>query len=117
MVACAAGHPPPLVRRADGAVERLEAPGTLIGVLETLELHDVEARLGPGDAVVLYTDGVTEARSGEGRLGEEGLAVLLASADGDSAKALAAAADEGAAGGAGAQRDDAAVLVVRVPLR
>ena len=117
MVVCAAGHPPPLVRRADGAVERLEAPGTLIGVLESLELQDVEARLGPGDALVLYTDGVTEARSGEGRLGEEGLAVLLASADGDSAEALAAAADEGAAGGAGAQRDDAAVLVVRVPLR
>lgn len=113
---CAAGHPPPLVRRADGAVERLDAPGTLIGVLETLELHDVEARLGPGDAMVLYTDGVTEARSGDGRLEEEGLAALLASADGDSAEALAAATDEGAAAEQ-AQRDDAAVLVVRVPLR
>ncbi|MDQ3607419.1 MAG: SpoIIE family protein phosphatase, partial [Actinomycetota bacterium] len=88
VVICAAGHPPPLVRRAGGTVERLEAPGTLIGVLETLELHDVEARLGPGDALVLYTDGVTEARTREGRLGEDGLAALLGDADGDSAEAL-----------------------------
>lgn len=114
---CAAGHPPPLVRRADGAVERLDAPGTLIGVLETLELHDVQARLGPGDSLVLYTDGVTEARSADGRLEEGGLAGILAGADGESAEALAAAADEGAAAGDGVQRDDAAVLVVRVPLR
>lgn len=117
VVVCAAGHPPPLVRRAGGTVERLEAPGTLIGVLDQLKLHDVEARLGPGDALVLYTDGVTEARAGEGRLGEDGLAELLASADGSGAEALVAAVDEGAAAGAGDQRDDAAVLVVRVPSR
>jgi serine phosphatase RsbU (regulator of sigma subunit) len=66
---------------------------------------------------VLYTDGVTEARAGEGRLGEDGLAELLASADGSGAEALVAAVDEGAAAGAGDQRDDAAVLVVRVPSR
>ncbi len=117
VVICAAGHPPPLVRRAGGTVERLEAPGTLIGVLETLELHDVEARLGPGDALVLYTDGVTEARTREGRLGEDGLAALLGDADGDSAEALVAALDQVAALGNVPQRDDAAVLVVRVPSR
>ena len=117
VIVCAAGHPPPLVRRAGGTVERLEAPGTLIGVLETLELQDVEARLGPGDALVLYTDGVTEARTREGRLGEDGLAALLGDADGDSAEALAAAIDQGAAVGSATQRDDAAVLVVRVPAR
>lgn len=117
VIVCAAGHPPPLVRRAGGTVERLEAPGTLIGVLETLELQDVEARLGPGDALVLYTDGVTEARTREGRLGEDGLAALLGDADGDSAEALAAAIDQGAPVGSATQRDDAAVLVVRVPAR
>ncbi|MCP9488858.1 MAG: SpoIIE family protein phosphatase [Solirubrobacteraceae bacterium MAG38_C4-C5] len=117
VVVCAAGHPPPLVRRAGGTVERLEAPGTLIGVLEKLELHDVEARLGPGDALVLYTDGVTEARNGDGRLGEDGLATLMGDADGGSAEALAAAIDQGVAAGNATQRDDAATLVVRVPLR
>jgi len=117
VVVCAAGHPPPLVRRAGGAVERLEAPGTLIGVLEELELHDVAARLGPGDALVLYTDGVTEARAGDGRLGEDGLAALVAGEDGGSAEALAGAVDQVAAVGNATQRDDAAVLVVRVPSR
>jgi serine phosphatase RsbU (regulator of sigma subunit) len=66
---------------------------------------------------VLYTDGVTEARTREGRLGEDGLAALLGDADGDSAEALAVAIDQGAAVGSATQRDDAAVLVVRVPTR
>ena len=68
-----AGHPSPLVVRADGGVEELGRPGTLLGPFRAVRVYDESARLGPGDALVLYTDGVTEARRegemfGEGRL-------------------------------------------------
>ncbi|MYV70053.1 SpoIIE family protein phosphatase, partial [Streptomyces sp. SID2131] len=57
-----AGHPPALVRRADGRVEPLGTPGTLLGVMDTVRLTDVPFELAPGDLLLLYTDGATEAR-------------------------------------------------------
>jgi serine phosphatase RsbU (regulator of sigma subunit) len=59
-VACA-GHPEPRVLRAAGAVEPIGGRGTLLGVLHEVEVFDHSARLDPGDALVLYTDGLTEA--------------------------------------------------------
>ena len=74
-----AGHPPALVVRAAGAVEECHAPGTLLGITEDPELGAAGTRLGPGDALVLYTDGLIEARSaGIGILGEERVRELLA---------------------------------------
>jgi serine phosphatase RsbU (regulator of sigma subunit) len=58
-----AGHDPPLVRRASGAIESLTKTGSVGGVFDELQLSDTTITLGPGDAVVLYTDGVTEARN------------------------------------------------------
>lgn len=70
----AAGHPPPLVVRSGGAVETTAAHGTLLGFYEQVSAHTAEVALGPGDALVLYTDGVTEARRQDGSLLEiEGL--------------------------------------------
>jgi len=56
-----AGHPYPLLRRAGGAVEELGSGSLPLGVREGLELEPQETRLGPGDLLVLYTDGLAEA--------------------------------------------------------
>ncbi len=69
-----AGHEAPLIARCAGGVEVLEAGGTILGLFGDLSFTDREARLDPGDALVLYTDGVTEARDGDGRFyGDERL--------------------------------------------
>jgi phosphoserine phosphatase RsbU/P len=56
-----AGHNPPIVRRASGTLEELTRTGTVAGMFDELQMSETTIALGPGDAVVLYTDGVTEA--------------------------------------------------------
>ena len=56
-----AGHPLPLVLRAGGTVQPIGAHGTLLGVARDPDLSDATVELGPGDALVLYTDGLTDA--------------------------------------------------------
>jgi len=73
------GHPPALVRRADGSVEALTSPGTLVGLLPDLDLTTVDVELSRGDSVLFYTDGATEARLATGEeMGESRLIRLLA---------------------------------------
>ena len=67
-VACG-GHPLPAILRADGSVEELGAPGTLLGLVERPELHDRAGELRPGDTIVLYTDGLTEAGAPDAGVG------------------------------------------------
>ena len=68
------GHPPALILRGDDRLERLGATCTVAGLFERWECTMEERELAPGDAVLLYTDGVTEARNGEGEeFGEERL--------------------------------------------
>ena len=67
-----AGHPPPLLVRPDGTVEEVGRPGRALGVFPDAELGDASLRLMPGEALVLYTDGVTEARSSGGDFFGEG---------------------------------------------
>jgi serine phosphatase RsbU (regulator of sigma subunit) len=111
VVACG-GHPPPVVLRAGGAGEAIGVPGTLLGVEPEVHIEDSVADLGPGDALVLYTDGVTEARR-DRPLTPQALAEVLAPRGGGGARRLAREvvriAEEGAAG---PLRDDLAVLVV-----
>jgi serine phosphatase RsbU (regulator of sigma subunit) len=59
-VACG-GHPRPRILRATGLVETIGAPGTLLGAVDDIEVVDRAARLAPGDALILYTDGLTES--------------------------------------------------------
>ena len=54
------GHPLPRILRSTGLVEELGTTGTLLGVLDDVDLDDRSSQLGPGDALVLYTDGLTE---------------------------------------------------------
>ncbi len=61
------GHPPALALRGDGRAEFLFASGgMLVGVLPEAHFATVETTLAPGDTFVLYTDGLTEARTGSG---------------------------------------------------
>ncbi|MFF4173927.1 PP2C family protein-serine/threonine phosphatase [Streptomyces sp. NPDC001744] len=59
-----AGHPPPLIIRADGRVEEADTDGTLVGVLPEIRARSAEVTLAPGETCLLYTDGITEARGG-----------------------------------------------------
>jgi sigma-B regulation protein RsbU (phosphoserine phosphatase) len=52
-----AGHPEPLLLRADGSSQRVEAPGTLLGVLPEEEFPATKVRLAPGDRLLIYSDG------------------------------------------------------------
>jgi phosphoserine phosphatase RsbU/P len=113
-VACG-GHPLPLVLRADGTVEAVGRPGTLLGVMDEVSVETRRTVLAPGDALVTVTDGVLEARRQGGLFGDEGLASLLASLAGSDAGEISAAIESAAlAQEGGLARDDIAVLVARV---
>jgi serine phosphatase RsbU (regulator of sigma subunit) len=74
-----AGHNPPAIVRADGTVEWLEGGGPVLGILRGATYRQDCARLGHGDLIALYSDGVTEAANPAGEeFGEERLARLLA---------------------------------------
>jgi PAS domain S-box-containing protein len=111
------GHPVPLVVRADGSVETVVPPGKALGVFLDPGLAVQKVHLGPGDAAVFYTDGITEARGPDGSFfGEERLRALLRSCAGLDAPAIAERMrDVTLEFGEGNPRDDLAVLVLRVP--
>jgi phosphoserine phosphatase RsbU/P len=61
-----AGHCPPLIVRADGALESLSATGMPVGIAESADFEVRQATLASGDKIVIYTDGVTEAQNLDG---------------------------------------------------
>jgi phosphoserine phosphatase RsbU/P len=61
-----AGHLPPMVRRTTGEIERLEGGGMALGMFENATYESRRATVGIGDALVLYTDGITEAEDRNG---------------------------------------------------
>jgi serine phosphatase RsbU (regulator of sigma subunit) len=84
-----AGHNPPILARADGAVERLMRGGPAFCRLFRDDPHQEETiALAPGDRLVLFTDGASEARRGEEEFGEERLAAFITAHRGSSAAAL-----------------------------
>jgi sigma-B regulation protein RsbU (phosphoserine phosphatase) len=110
------GHPYPLLVRAGGSVEEVMVRGTLLGVEAEPVLEQVELALQPGDTLVLYTDGVVDARDERGeRFGEERLMAAVGAAAGGPAEAVAAAVDEAvAAFEPSRRRDDRAIVVLHV---
>jgi PAS domain S-box-containing protein len=111
----AAGHPPPLVLRAGGAVEPVAVTGTLLGVIRTVAYEDQALTLEPGDALVCFTDGVTEGRGPQGMFGDRRLGEVLAASAGGSAEAIAErVTQEALAFQGGVTQDDLALLVLRV---
>lgn len=65
------GHPPGVLRRADGSYVDLGVTGPLLGAIPEVPYDEMCVRMAPGDGVLLYTDGVTEARSGNIFFGEQ----------------------------------------------
>ncbi len=115
-VLASGGHPYPLLVRAGGEVEEVVVRGTLLGVEAEPALERIDLELRPGDTLVLFTDGMTDAcaRSGE-RFGEQRLHAAVGAAAGGSADAVAAAIDAAVAGFEGdRRRDDRALVVLRV---
>ncbi|WDP97335.1 PP2C family protein-serine/threonine phosphatase [Micromonospora chalcea] len=79
------GHPAPLVARAGGGIETVRVGGMPVGALTDARFVDAEVRLAPGDLLLAYTDGVTEARGGPTELamfGEDRLRQAVASGAG-----------------------------------
>src|SRR5262249_14047513 len=72
------GHPPPRLLHENGAVEALESPGMVLGIEPGQPYVELRKPFAPGDAVVLYTDGVVEARRNGELYGEERLDRLVA---------------------------------------
>jgi serine phosphatase RsbU (regulator of sigma subunit) len=119
---CSAGHPPALIRRADGHVTRIGEGGTMLGVFPRVHLADTQFRLAPGDTLLLYTDGATEARARSGTaaerpmFGEEGLAAALTACDGLDAASVVGRLREAIALHSGDwASDDTALIALRFP--
>ncbi|MGI8593122.1 MAG: SpoIIE family protein phosphatase [Solirubrobacteraceae bacterium] len=112
------GHPLPVLVRAGGAAEVVGAAGTLLGVLPDVRHVDCRVWLGPGDALVLFTDGLTEAGAPERVMCPEELVELGASCAGLPADEIARRVEEHAVAlQDGLARDDLALLVARVAPR
>lgn len=113
-----AGHPLALVHRADGRVTAVGQPGTLLGLFPDPELSDTRQVLRPGDSMILFTDGVTEARSHVDRdlYGDERLYDLIRGLGDLTAAGMAAAIMKAVvAFSGGVVSDDTVVLVLRIP--
>jgi serine phosphatase RsbU (regulator of sigma subunit)/PAS domain-containing protein len=107
-----AGHPPPMIRRGTGEVELLEGGSGVLG-LGVDEFEVFETFLGPEDVLVMYTDGVTEARRGGEFFQEEGLGAFLVDSATTRARMLPQALlNLLTAYSGGVLRDDVAVVAV-----
>lgn len=111
---CVAGHPPPVILRADGSLHWIRGAGALLGVFDDAQLAEDELRLSPRDTLVLYTDGVTEERGAQGAFGEEGLTAVLEDAAASAASEIVDRIERAVlAHGSGEPRDDIAILALR----
>lgn len=110
-----AGHPPSMLLRSDGSVCPQGRPGTLIGVTADISLSDQSICLWPGDCLVMYTDGVTEARGAPGRFGQRGLQETLARCVGMGAREIAGRLERTVLEfQTELSRDDMAILVIKM---
>jgi PAS domain S-box-containing protein len=104
------GHPPALILRHDGTVDISEARGMLLGVVPDPSIGQDAIRLGPGDAVVLYTDGLTDG----GLIDVETVASELKRHAGQTSEEIAEAVESMIPRDHGQPRDDLAIVALRV---
>ena len=113
-----AGHNPPMLVHADGAMEELEVGGLLLGVMKGMPYERGEVVLEPGDVLAMFTDGVTEAMSPEGEEFEEyRLEAVLRESRGLSAQGVLDAVRTAIiswTGSATALSDDLTMLVLKI---
>ncbi|RBY95949.1 histidine kinase [Blastococcus sp. TF02-8] len=113
-----AGHPLPVLRCPDGATEEVGVPGRPLGIDAEVRFEQTHLELSAGSTLVLYTDGVTEARDDAGRqFGEDALLRVVAGAplDAEATVGAVAAAVEDQLAGSRHEPDDLAVLALTVP--
>ncbi|MFD9339712.1 PP2C family protein-serine/threonine phosphatase [Streptomyces sp. NPDC060028] len=119
VVLASGGHPSALLLRADGTADFLATPGgLLVGILPDAHFTTATTTLAPGDTLLLYTDGLTEARTGEGRTalyGEEALRAFGADQAGRSPNAVIEALTGLLDGFGDGLDDDTALLALGVP--
>lgn len=108
------GHPLPLLRRPGHPPEPVGAFGHLIGLFPAAEFVDAEIGLAPGDALLLYTDGVTEGRRGGGFYGVERLLQVVDAHRGDAADVTEAVLSDVMRYQSDSPRDDIAVVTIAV---
>jgi serine phosphatase RsbU (regulator of sigma subunit) len=109
------GHPPPLLLHTDDTIEELATkPDLPLGLLErTRHFRRHQRRLLDADRLVLYSDGISRRRTGDGLFGTEGIAKAANAADGHSATAIARAIQEAVVSASeDPLPDDAAVIVL-----
>ncbi|MGW6202941.1 PP2C family protein-serine/threonine phosphatase [Streptomyces sp. NPDC055089] len=112
------GHPSALIQRADGTADYLLTPGgMLIGILPQARFTDARTQLHPGDTLLLYTDGLTEARIGPQRelYGDDALRTFTTALPPAGPQALITALTELIAGFGGGLDDDTALLAFGAP--
>ena len=108
-----AGHFPPALIKPDGTVIRLTSGGPVLGVLATGAYESGTVAFGAGDRLILYTDGITEARSErDEEFGDERLLSLAVEHRGCSAPALQARLVDAVASFTGRRFTDDATLIV-----
>jgi sigma-B regulation protein RsbU (phosphoserine phosphatase) len=106
------GHPPPILMRADGTVERLSATATVLGVFSEWTSEEKSVHLKSGDTLVIFSDGVTEAGiESDAEFGEDGLMAILRSHSGARAETLVNHIIDAVAG---EKQDDVTVVALRV---
>jgi serine phosphatase RsbU (regulator of sigma subunit)/anti-sigma regulatory factor (Ser/Thr protein kinase) len=111
------GHPQALIKRASGKVEAWGTPGLLMGFVHDPPLTDDDLCLGPGDTLLLYTDGVTDAAHDGDRFGDERLTSLVRELSPNlHASEMAETIEHTAVAHADVQpQDDMALVAVQVP--
>ncbi|MGW5734039.1 MULTISPECIES: PP2C family protein-serine/threonine phosphatase [Streptomyces] len=114
-----AGHPPPLIARADGSVDEAETRGTLIGALPQITSSTAHVRLKPGEVCLLFSDGIVEAKGGPlgtEMFGEERLSRALSECFGMVAEAVVERVQMLASQWVGhGPHDDMAVVAIAAP--
>ena len=110
---CSAGHPPALINRAQGT-RSLDVRSPVLGAFPDLRFEEGEDTVGEDEILVLYTDGVTEARRGAEFFGEEGLVRALNALNGTPASETPDVLFRGVLSfSQGQLRDDVAILAVK----
>ncbi|MEY2588694.1 MAG: hypothetical protein QOJ67_678 [Acidimicrobiaceae bacterium] len=112
-----AGHPPPLVRRADASVEEVDIAGTLLGCFMDARAGSAIVELAPGDTFIAFTDGVIEQGGSSGRFRADDLKQLIAENDLGAEQLAGLIAETVEQAFAAPSTDDIAVLVLRRPPR
>jgi serine phosphatase RsbU (regulator of sigma subunit) len=110
---CLAGHPPPLLVRADGSLGTVGTPGSLLGLFEDITLTEARAELGRGDTIALFTDGITELSVERPDEGESMLRSALLAAATEDAAGIVKAIERTLLEPRGELRDDAALVVAK----